>query len=137
MCLSNQQRSLSVKWIMTSAFKKDSKHDHSIWAILFYLISVTCINTIFISCYTCLPRWVRWFLSVQRPFQTWNQKYPERSGKNTAFKSTYFWILYRSFLPVKKEKENCPSENMMCYILPQRGSLHQKMRLSATWFLGK
>lgn len=65
MCLSDQQRSLSVKWIMSLVFKKDSKHDHSIWAISFYLISVTCINTVFIPCYTRLPRWARQFLGVQ------------------------------------------------------------------------
>ena len=128
--------SLRGEWKMTSAFKKDRKPDHSIWAILFYLIFVTCINTLFISCYILFPRWVRWFLGVQSPFQTWGQKYPERVMKTLCLNLCILKHHMDLFYQLKKsEKENCPSENMTHCILPQRGSLHQKMGLRVIWFL--
>lgn len=62
----------------------------------------------------------------------------EVSGKDTVFIFMYLKTLYRSFLLVKKnERENCPSKNLTHCMLPQRGSLHQKMGLRTVWCLGK
>lgn len=84
------------------SFQKRQPTDDSISALLFHLICYL-HKHYFHLLWHMLAWWGGQFLGAQRPSQTWSQKYPERRGKNTVFKSMYFWVLHRSFLPVKKK----------------------------------